>query len=67
MHEALPRLRRPDVGDDQVSRPIEHNYKRISTAVRMSAELHERLKAAARERDLAANYMMVRAIEEFET
>lgn len=50
-----------------MSRPIEHNYKRISTAVRMSAELHERLKAAARERDLAANYMMVRAIEEFET
>jgi len=65
MHEAVPRLRRPDVGDDQVSRPRENHDQRVTTAVRLPADLHERLKATARERDVSANYMVVRAVEEF--
>ena len=38
---------------------------RTATAVRFPAELHERLQAAAVERDLSINYLVVRAVEEF--
>lgn len=38
---------------------------RITTAVRLPAPIHERLKEAAEERDLSVNYLVVKAVEEF--
>ncbi len=38
---------------------------RITTAVRFPPGLHERLKVAARERDLSVNWLVNRALEEF--
>ncbi len=45
-------------------RTREHD-KRTSTAVRFPPELHQRLKAAADERDLSINYLVVRAVTDF--
>ena len=39
--------------------------QRTTTAIRFPDELHERLKAAADERDLSINYLVVKAVEEF--
>lgn len=38
---------------------------RTTTAIRFPAATHERLRAAAEERGLAMNYLVVRAVEEF--
>lgn len=38
---------------------------RTSTAVRFKPEIHERLVAAAEERDLSINWLVNRACEEF--
>jgi predicted HicB family RNase H-like nuclease len=39
--------------------------QRVTTALRFPADLHERLRAAAEERDLSVNYLVVKAVEEF--
>lgn len=39
--------------------------KRISTAVRIKEELHDRLLVAAEERDLPMNWLINKAIEEY--
>jgi predicted transcriptional regulator len=38
---------------------------RVTTAIRLPAELHDRLREAADERDLSINYLVVKAVEEF--
>lgn len=38
---------------------------RSATAIRFPPELHERLTAAASERGLSLNYLVVKAVEEF--
>lgn len=39
--------------------------KRLTTGIRFPEQVHERLKAAADERDLSINYLVVKAVEEF--
>lgn len=38
---------------------------RVTTAIRFPPEMHDQLKAAAEDRDLSINYLVVRAVEEF--
>lgn len=38
---------------------------KLATAIRFPEEVHERLRAAADERDLSLNYMVVKAVEDF--
>ena len=38
---------------------------RTTTAIRFPAALHEQLRVAAAERDLAMNYLVVKAVEDF--
>lgn len=45
-----------------MSRPKQYQDERVSTALRLPVELHERLKAAAEERDVSANWLINRAI-----
>lgn len=47
-----------------MSRPKTYE-NRVTTAVRLPEELHDRLREAARERDLSANYLVIRALEEY--
>jgi predicted HicB family RNase H-like nuclease len=47
-----------------VSRPRVHG-ERITTAIRLTPELHAQLLEAASERDLAVNYLVVKAIEDY--
>jgi hypothetical protein len=47
-----------------MARPREYG-KRISTAVRLKSELHERLVVEAEARDLSVNSLINRAISEF--
>lgn len=44
----------PQAGDD-----------RKNTSVRFPTDLHERLTAAAKERELSVNFIVVRAVEDF--
>lgn len=46
-----------------MSEPDRH--KRISTGVRFSSELHDRLIEAAKERGLSASFLVNRAVEDF--
>jgi predicted HicB family RNase H-like nuclease len=39
--------------------------QRTATAIRFPDELHDQLKAAAEERDLSINYLVVKAVEQF--
>lgn len=48
-----------------VGRPRVHNESRITTAVRLPESLHERLKAAALDRDVSVNLIVTRALSEF--
>jgi predicted HicB family RNase H-like nuclease len=45
-----------------MGRPRTFTENRISTAVRIPESLHDRLQAAAEERDVSINHMVVRAI-----
>ena len=38
---------------------------RTATAIRFPEELHERLRAAAEEREFSINYLVVKAVEDF--
>lgn len=46
-------------------RPRTHTEDRVTTAFRLPKDLHLRLQEAAADRDLSANYLAVKAIEEF--
>jgi predicted HicB family RNase H-like nuclease len=48
-----------------MARPKVHHEERITTAVRIPESLHSRLREAADERELSANYLIVRAIEDY--
>ena len=46
-------------------RPREYEEPRVTKAVRISPELDERLKAAARERGVSVNLLMSAALEDY--
>lgn len=48
-----------------MARPKVHHEERVTTAFRLPKELHTRLTEAAAERDLSANFLAVKALEEF--
>lgn len=48
-----------------MARPKVHHEDRVTTAFRLPTELHARLTRAAAERDLSANFLAVKALEEF--
>jgi predicted transcriptional regulator len=48
-----------------MARPKVHHEDRVTTAVRIPESLHGRLREAADERELSANYLIVRAIEDY--
>lgn len=48
-----------------MARPKVHKEDRVTTAVRLPESLHEKLTEAASERDLSANYLVVRALEDY--
>lgn len=48
-----------------MARPKVHHEERITTAFRVPKDLHARLHEAAADRDLSANYLAVKALEEF--
>lgn len=48
-----------------MARPKIHHEPRVTTAVRFPEPLHERLRTAADERGLSANYLIVNAVEDY--
>ncbi|HEY6532252.1 MAG TPA: toxin-antitoxin system HicB family antitoxin [Acidimicrobiales bacterium] len=48
-----------------MARPRLVDEPRVPTAVRLPASLHERLTAAARERDVSANLLVSKAVEAY--
>lgn len=38
---------------------------RVTTAVRLPEDLHDRLKQAADERDVSVNYLMTKAVDDY--
>lgn len=56
-------LARPTVR--RMARPKVHHEERVTTAFRLPKDLHHRLQEAAAERDLSANFLAVKALEEF--
>ena len=45
-----------------MSRPKSYESPRVTTALRLPVPLHERIKAAAAERDVSANWLMERLL-----
>jgi len=48
-----------------MTRPKTYAEARVATAVRLPASVHHRLQAAARDRDVSANLLVIRAVTEF--
>jgi predicted HicB family RNase H-like nuclease len=48
-----------------VGRPRVHQEERVTTAVRVPKTLHDRVRAAADERHVGVNLLVVRALEEY--
>ena len=48
-----------------MSRPKRNPENRVNTNLRLPADLHERLVAAASDRDLSVNWLVNRAIAEY--
>ena len=48
-----------------MGRPRVHDEERVTTAVRVPKTLHDRVRAAASERDVGVNLLVVRALEEY--
>ena len=48
-----------------MARPKVHQEPRVTTALRVPRDLHERLKLAAEERQVAANLLAVKALEDY--
>jgi hypothetical protein len=48
-----------------VGRPRVHDEERVTTAVRVPKTLHDRVRAAASERQVGVNLLVVRALEEY--
>lgn len=45
-----------------MGRPRQYEHPRVTTAVRIPADLHERLQREAAARDVSINYLIVRGI-----
>ena len=48
-----------------MARPKVHQEPRVTTALRVPRDLHERLKLAAEERQVAVNLLAVKALEDY--
>jgi len=48
-----------------MGRPRVHDEERITTAFRLPPDLHRQLRAAADERQVAANLLVVKALEDY--
>ncbi|MCU1426777.1 MAG: hypothetical protein JWL83_777 [Actinomycetia bacterium] len=48
-----------------MGRPRVHQEERVTTAVRVPKTLHDRVRAAADERQVGVNLLVVRALEEY--
>ena len=48
-----------------MGRPRVHDEERVATAVRVPKTLHDRVRAAAQERQVGVNFLVVRALEEY--
>jgi predicted HicB family RNase H-like nuclease len=48
-----------------MGRPRVHEEERVATAVRVPKTLHDRARAAAQERQVGVNFLVVRALEEY--
>jgi predicted HicB family RNase H-like nuclease len=48
-----------------MGRPRVHTEDRVTTAVRVPKTLHDRVRAAAQERQVGVNLLVVRALEEY--
>ena len=48
-----------------MGRPRVSDERRIATAVRLPESVHRRLQDAARDRDVSANLIVTRAVEEY--
>jgi predicted transcriptional regulator len=48
-----------------MARPKKYDQERVTTAIRMSEELQNRLKEAADERDISVNLLAVKAIADY--
>jgi predicted HicB family RNase H-like nuclease len=48
-----------------MARPRKYEEKRVATAVRLPVSVHERLQAAADEREVSVNYLVVRALSRY--
>ena len=48
-----------------MGRPRVSNERRIATAVRLPESLHRRLQHAASDRDVSANLLITKAVDEF--
>ena len=48
-----------------MARPKVHHEERVTTALRIPKDLHERLKAAAEERQVAVNLLAVKALDDY--
>ncbi len=48
-----------------MARPKIHHEERVTTAIRVPKGLHERLKSAADERQVAVNLLAVKALEAY--
>jgi hypothetical protein len=48
-----------------MARPKQYDEERIATAVRLPASLHRELHAAAIDRDVSANLLIVRAVRRY--
>jgi hypothetical protein len=50
---------------ERVPRPRIHDEPRVTTAVRLPTELHDRLRCAADERHVSVNFLIVKALEDY--
>jgi hypothetical protein len=48
-----------------MGRPRVSNERRIATAVRLPESIHRRLQLAAHDRDVSANLLITRAVDEY--
>lgn len=48
-----------------MARPKLYDEARVTTAIRLPESLHDRLKAAADDREVSVNYLVVRALDDY--
>ncbi|MDP8930870.1 MAG: toxin-antitoxin system HicB family antitoxin [Actinomycetota bacterium] len=48
-----------------MARPRVYDERRVTTAIRIPASLHDRLRDAASQRDVSVNYLVIKALDDF--